>query len=87
MNSARSSWKEARRLQAWHLKQAGWAQRQIAEAMGVSEGAVSQWRQRARDEGPETLRQRDEAAMARWREHPWPAINRGRKTSSSASFS
>jgi transposase len=165
MNSARYSWKEARRLQAWYLKQTGWAQRQIAEAMGVSEGAVSQWMQRARDGGPETLRhrphpgasrrlspqqlarlpdlldrgaeaygfrgqvwtrgriavvihlefgisyhpvhvgrvlkalrwspqkparrarQRDEAAIARWREHTWPAIKRGRKPSSRASFS
>ena len=165
MNSARDTWKEARRLQAWYLKQAGWAQRHIAEAMGVSEGAVSQWMQRARDGGPETLRhrphpgaarrlspqqlgrlpdlldrgadaygfrgqvwtrgriaavihrefgisyhpvhvgrllqalrwspqkpmrrarQRDEAAIACWREETWPAIKRGRKPSSRAFFS
>jgi transposase len=165
MNSAPDTWKEARRLQAWYLKHTGWVQRQIAEAMGVSEGAVSQWMQRARDGGPETLRhrshpgasrrlspqqlarlpdlldrgadaygfrgqvwtrgriaavihlefgisyhpvhvgrllkalrwspqkparrarQRDEAAIARWREHTWPAIKRGRKPSSSAFFS
>jgi transposase len=58
MNSARHPWKEARRLQAWHLKQTGWAQRQIAEAMGVSEGAVSQWMTRARQAGPEALQRR-----------------------------
>ena len=151
------NWKEARRFQAWHLKQQGWSQRQIAEALGVSEGAVSQWMRRAREAArrpsvsrprpvhpagwpptswralPELLhrgaeaygfrgqvwtcgriaavirlefgvsyhpvhvgrllkalrwspqkparraRQRDEAAIARWREETWPALKRGRK--------
>jgi transposase len=45
-------------MQAWHLKPRGWAQRQMAEALGVSEGAVSQWMTRARDAGPEALRRR-----------------------------
>jgi transposase len=45
-------------LQAWHLKQQGWSQRQIAEALRVSEGAVSQWMKRAREAGPEALRHR-----------------------------
>jgi transposase len=58
MNPTPQTWKEARRLQAWHLKQQGWSQRQIAEAMGVSEGAVSQWMTRARDAGPDALRRR-----------------------------
>jgi transposase len=58
MNPTPSNWKEARRLQAWHLKQQGWPQRQIAEALGVSAGAVSQWMARARDAGPEALRRR-----------------------------
>jgi transposase len=165
MNSIPYNRKEARRLQAWLLKQKGWPQRQIAEALGVSEGAVSQWMQRARDRGPEALRhrphpgaprrlspeqlahlpdllhrgaeaygfrgqvwtrgrigaviqlefgvsyhpvhvgrllkalrwspqkparrarQRNEAAIARWRQETWPAINRGRTPSSKASFS
>jgi transposase len=51
-------WKEARRLQAWHLKQKGWAQRQIAEVLGVSEAALSHWLTRARERGPEALRYR-----------------------------
>ena len=38
--------------------QQGWSQRQIAAALGVSEGAVSQWMARAREGGPEALRQR-----------------------------
>lgn len=42
---------EARRLRAWALKQRGWAQRDIAEALGVTQGAVSQWMKRARDGG------------------------------------
>jgi transposase len=58
MNSTPHTWKEARRLQAWHLKQQGWSQRQIAVAMGVSEGAVSQWMKRARAAGPDALRRR-----------------------------
>jgi transposase len=58
MNRTSSTWKEARRLQAWRLKQKGWSQRQIAEGLGISEGAVSQWMKRARDGGPEALRHR-----------------------------
>ena len=58
MNRSSHTWKEARRLQAWKLKQHGWSQCQIAEALGVSEGAVSQWMKRAREGGPEALRRR-----------------------------
>ena len=165
MNRSPTNWKGARRLQAWHLKQQGWAQRRIAEALGVSEGAVSQWMRRARDKGPDALRhrpppgatrrltseqlarlpellkrgpaaygfrgdvwtrrriavvirlefgvtyhpthvgrlcrairwspqkpvrrarQRDEAAITRWRDATWPAIKRGRKPGSKPSSS
>jgi transposase len=58
MNPTPRTWKDARRLQAWHLKLQGWSQRQIAVAMGVSEGAVSQWMKRAREAGPDALRRR-----------------------------
>ena len=58
MNPSPTNWKEARRLQAWQLKHQGWSQRQIAAALGVSAGAVSQWRARARTVGPEALRRR-----------------------------
>ena len=163
MNSTPHNWREARRLQAWHLKQQGWSQRHIAEALGVSEGAVSQWMTRAGDGGAEALRhrpppgapsrltdeprahlptllqqgpeaygfrgelwtrgriavvirltfgvsyhlthigrvcqairwslqkparrarQRDDAAMAHWRETTWPALKKGRKPSSKPS--
>jgi transposase len=165
MNSTPHHWKEACRLQAWLLKQKGWPQRQIAEALGVSEGAVSQWMQRIRDKGPEALRhcphpgasrrlspeqlarlpdllhrgaeaygfrgqvwtrgriaaviqleygvsyhpvqvgrllkalrwspqkparrarQRDESAIACWRQETWPAIKRGHRPKGNASFS
>lgn len=58
MTPSPRNWKEARRLQAWRLKQRGWSQRQIAEALGVSEGAVSQWMKRARNGGADALRHR-----------------------------
>jgi transposase len=41
-----------------HLKQQGWYQRDIAEALDVSEVTVSRWLARARDGGPEALRAR-----------------------------
>jgi transposase len=165
MNPTPRNWQEARRYQAWHLKQKGWSQRQIAEALGVSEAAVSQWMQRARLGGAQALchrpspgaprrlsteqrahlptllrrgptaygfrgeiwtrkrvaevirlefgvvyhpthvgrllnalgwspqkpmrraRQRDEAAIARWRDETWPAIKRGPRPSSRRSSS
>jgi transposase len=58
MNRSSTNWKELRRLRAWQLKHKGWSQRQIAEALGVSEAAVSQWLKRARAGGPEALRHR-----------------------------
>jgi transposase len=165
MKTTPQNWKEARRCQAWHLKQQGCPQRQIAAALGVSEAAVSQWVKRARKGGPHALRyrapsgaprrlaaeplarlpdllhrgaeaygfhgqvwtrgrvaavlqlefgvsyhpvhvgrllkairwspqkparrarQRDEAAIAHWREQTWPALKRGRTRSSRRSSS
>lgn len=49
-------WKEARRKRAFELKQQGWRQREIAEALGVSEAAVSQWMVEAREYGSEAWR-------------------------------
>jgi transcriptional regulator with XRE-family HTH domain len=42
-------------MQAWRLKQLGWKQRQIAVALGVTEGAVSRWVATACSEGPAAL--------------------------------
>jgi len=49
---------EARRFRAWELKQQGWKQCAIAQALGVTPGAVSQWLKRARAGGVESLRRR-----------------------------
>lgn len=38
----KADWREERRKRAWKLKEAGWKQNDIAAALGVSEGAVSQ---------------------------------------------
>jgi transposase len=48
-------WLEGRRLRAWELAQAGWRQKDIAAALGVSKGAVSQWMKRGREGGVEAL--------------------------------
>lgn len=47
------TWREARRKRAFELKQHGWKQGGIAEALGVSPAAVSQWLAHIREAGPE----------------------------------
>ena len=56
LSSQASDWREGRRLRAFELKELGWKQKEIADALGVTEGAVSQWMKRAREEGVEGLR-------------------------------
>ena len=51
----KADWREERRKQAWKLKEQGWPQQDIAVALGVSEGAVSQWMKRGREGGVEAL--------------------------------
>lgn len=51
-NSATKEW---RRLQALHLREIGWKQRDIASALEVTEGAVSQWMSAARTGGATAL--------------------------------
>ena len=46
---------EWRRLRAWALSEQGWSGRRIAQALGVTPGAVSQWLKRARTGGAQTL--------------------------------
>jgi len=43
LSSQASNWREGRRLRAFELKEQGWKHKEIAEALGVTEGAVSQW--------------------------------------------
>ena len=52
----KADWREERRMQAWKLKEQGWQQKDIAIALGVSEGAVSQWLKRGRAGGVEALK-------------------------------
>jgi transposase len=51
-----NDWREYRRLRGWQLSQAGWKQKDIADALGVTEGAVSQWITKAKKQGAEALR-------------------------------
>jgi len=49
-------WRECRRFRAWELREKGWTQQKIAEALGVTQGAVSQWIKRVKEGGVEGLR-------------------------------
>src|SRR5512147_1347752 len=55
-DSAPHDWREWRRMRALELKQLGWKQRAIAAALGVTEGAVSQWLAAARHGGRDAVR-------------------------------
>jgi transposase len=56
LSNQATNWREGRRLRAWELHQKGWKQQDIAAALGVTQGAVSQWLKRGRDGGVESLR-------------------------------
>jgi transposase len=55
-DAAPRDWREGRRLRALELSEQGWEAIRIAEALGVTRGAVSQWLARARAGGREALR-------------------------------
>lgn len=50
-NSHTSNWKEKRRLHALKLEKQGWKQKDIAIALDVSKGAVSQWLKAGKTKG------------------------------------
>ncbi|HEX6123436.1 MAG TPA: winged helix-turn-helix domain-containing protein [Ktedonobacterales bacterium] len=47
-----------RRQRAWELHEAGWWNKDIAAALGVSQGAVSQWLRRGREGGVAALQRK-----------------------------
>jgi len=51
----KTDWKVERRKRAWALYKSGWQQNEIAEVLGVTRGAVSQWIKRAQEGGEEAL--------------------------------
>ncbi len=53
-----TNWKEGRRLRAVELFEQAWQQKHIAQALGVTPGAVCQWLKKARKQGKAALRQR-----------------------------
>ncbi|HEX8730879.1 MAG TPA: winged helix-turn-helix domain-containing protein [Ktedonobacterales bacterium] len=54
--TAQLDWRKGRRQRAWELNEQGWKQQDIAAALGVTSGAVSQWLKRGREQGVEGLR-------------------------------
>ncbi len=53
-----TDWRERRRLRAFELYQQGWKQKDIADKLDVTPGAVSQWIKQGREAGAEALRKR-----------------------------
>jgi predicted transcriptional regulator len=49
LSSQATNWREGRRFLAKELHQKGWQQQAIADALGVPQGAVSQWLKRAEE--------------------------------------
>jgi transposase len=47
---------EQRRLRAMALLDQGWSQADVARHLGVTQGAVSQWKKRYQRDGPEALK-------------------------------
>jgi transposase len=57
-------WKELRRWRALNLKHDGRTHHEIAAALNITKGAVSQWMTRAAQEGEEALRARPHLGVA-----------------------
>jgi transposase len=57
-NNAHPDWKEQRRWRALELKRDGWTHEEVAEALCVTKGAVSQWMKRVAADAEERLHAR-----------------------------
>ncbi len=55
VHASSQDWKEIRRWRALDLKQGGWKQKDIAEALGVTAGAVSRWMTTVQTHGQQAL--------------------------------
>lgn len=73
-----TDWREARRLRAWELNQAGWKASRIAAALGVTRGAVSQWFKKAKAGGVEALyspkREGPKPKLTKEQLERWPSL-------------
>lgn len=58
LSSQITNWREGRRFRGWELVQLGWRQKDVAEALGVTKGSVSQWVKRAKEGSVESLHHR-----------------------------
>lgn len=68
-------WKEMRRFRAVDLRDEGWTQIEIAEALGVTKMAVSKWLKAAREKGAQALQARShQGATAKRTGTEWAAI-------------
>ncbi|MDP8940363.1 MAG: helix-turn-helix domain-containing protein, partial [Actinomycetota bacterium] len=79
-----TDWREGRRLRAFELKQEGWSQQRIVEALGVSKGAVSQWMKRARQGGVQALRKRMECTHSTGQSRKSTSLKIGCRVTSSS---
>jgi transposase len=60
-----TDWREGRRPRAWALHEQGWKQTAIAQALRVTQGAVSQWIARGKAGGVDALRNRKPSGAPR----------------------
>jgi len=64
LSASARDWKEGRRLRALELLSQGYRASTVAQILGVSPGAVSQWMKRARHGGAEALFRRPRVGRA-----------------------